>query len=105
MSPDAVDVVVAFAPVAGQVDRVALRLPAGSTVADALAASGLLQRHPQAEALVPGIWGRKAEPSTVLRDQDRVELYRPLLCDPKEARRQRYRKLSGTAPRSPPGRA
>lgn len=105
MSADAVDVVVVYSPGPGQVDRVALRLPSGSTVADALAASGLLQRYPQAEGLVAGVWGRKAEASTVLRDQDRVELYRPLLCDPKEARRQRYRKLSGTAPRSPPGRA
>ena len=38
-----------------------------------------------------GIWGRQAEPDTALRMHDRVEIYRPLRCDPKEARRLRYR--------------
>lgn len=99
MITSTVDVVVAFSPLAGQVERIALSLPAGSTVADALAASGLLERHPQAGGLSVGIWGRKTERSAVLRDQDRIELYRPLQCDPKEARRLRYRQLSGTAPR------
>lgn len=99
MSGEPVDVVVAYSPCAGQVECVTLSLPAGSTVGDAVAASGLLQRHPQAAGLPAGIWGRKAEPSTVLRAQDRVELYRPLQCDPKEARRLRYRQLSGTASR------
>ena len=99
MSTGTVGVVVAFSPLAGQVERFALSLPAGSTVDDALAASGLLDRHPQADGLPVGIWGRKVERSAVLREHDRIELYRPLQCDPKEARRQRYRQVSGTARR------
>ena len=88
-----------------QASKAGVKLVCVDNAAFLLAACGLLERHPQAGGLAVGIWGRKVERSTVLRDQDRVELYRPLLCDPKEARRQRYRKLSGTAPRSPPGRA
>ena len=60
-------------------------------VADAVRASGLLELYPQAAGLAVGIWGRQAEPGTVLRMHDRVEIYRPLRCDPKEARRLRYR--------------
>ena len=84
-------VTVACSPAAGQVDLVRLSLPAGSTLADALLASGLLERHPQLQGLPVGIWGRKQELTTLLRDADRVEIYRPLLCDPKEARRLRYK--------------
>jgi hypothetical protein len=60
-----------------------LTLPAGSTVAHALAAAGLAARDRV------GIFGRLAGRSTVLADGDRVEVYRPLLLDPKDARRQR----------------
>ena len=78
---------VAYSPVAGQVDRVVLRLPTGSTVGDAVS-----QAFPglALEGLVPGVWGKQRALSDTLRDQDRVELYRPLRVDPKEARRQRY---------------
>jgi putative ubiquitin-RnfH superfamily antitoxin RatB of RatAB toxin-antitoxin module len=38
------------------------------------------------------VWGRVQPADTPLRDRDRVEVYRPLLVDPKEARRQRYKK-------------
>ena len=73
-------------------DVVQLRLPLGATLADALGASGLLQRHGlQADAVKAGVWGQIQPPGTPLRDRDRVEIYRPLLVDPKEARRQRYR--------------
>ena len=79
---------VAYSPAAGVVDRVALRLPAGSTVGDALlkAFPGLVL-----DGLVPGVWGKQRALGDTLRDQDRVEIYRPLLVDPKEARRQRYK--------------
>jgi uncharacterized protein len=86
-----VSVIVACSPAAGQVQQVGLVLPAGSTVSDALRASGLLQRYPQLQGLPAGVWGRKQEPDVLLRDDDRVEIYRPLLCDPKEARRLRYK--------------
>jgi len=84
---------VAYSPRAGEVDCVSLRLPAGATLADALHASGLLARHGlDAQAVRPGIWGKVAGSRTLLRDRDRVEIYRPLLVDPKEARRLRYKR-------------
>ena len=73
--------------------RVPLRLPAGATVADALAAADL-------PAKVPGlvvdedclaIFGRAVTPGDALRDGDRVEVLRPLLVDPMQARRRRAR--------------
>lgn len=89
-----------------RIDQTRLMLPAGATVADALQASGVLQRH----ALVLGaggvtlaVWGRGCGPGQVLREHDRVEVLRPLQVDPKEARRQRYRK-TGKSGRSGTGR-
>jgi uncharacterized protein len=84
----------------GVVHEVPLLLPAGATVAQALQMSGLwtgpltgLGETPQdARGLHVGVWGRAARLEAPLRDLDRVELYRPLLVDPKEARRLRYRR-------------
>ena len=86
-----VTVSVAYSPRAGEVDEVNLRLEAGATVADALRLSGLAARHPglAIDALPVGIWGVFCQRDDRLRDRDRVELYRPLRVDPKEARRQR----------------
>jgi putative ubiquitin-RnfH superfamily antitoxin RatB of RatAB toxin-antitoxin module len=101
----AMNVEVVYSPRPDAVDRVALQLPSGATLADALLASGLLQRHGlAAAALRAGIWGRVSEPSTPLRERDRVEIYRPLQVDPKEARRQRYRSQRRSGARVvPPG--
>ena len=74
-------------PGAGEVQHLQLQMPAGSTLADALAASGW-----PTEGLRVGIWCKARELDTPLRDLDRVELYRPLKVDPKEARRQRYKR-------------
>jgi len=71
----------------------ALTLPGGSTVGDALGAAGLLgtfQIDCGGDAASVGIWGRKAGLDGVLRDGDRVELWRPLRVDPKRARRERF---------------
>jgi putative ubiquitin-RnfH superfamily antitoxin RatB of RatAB toxin-antitoxin module len=87
-----VQVCVVHCPAPGQVDLVPLALPAGSTLADAIRASGLLQRHDLPAVPDAGIHGRVQPPHTVLREGDRVELYRPLSVDPKEARRLRYRR-------------
>ena len=90
-SGDWVHVEVVYCPQPSQIDCVALRLPAGATLGDALQASGLIQRHAlPAEGWRLGIWSKLREPSTVLREGDRVEVYRGLKVDPKEARRQRY---------------
>ena len=91
-----VEVVYCAAP--GQVDLVALSLPEGSCLQDAVEASGLCTRHAlDAATLKAGIWGRVQPPQTLLREQDRVELYRPLRVDPKEARRLRYKRAKAAA--------
>lgn len=102
----AMRVEVAYCPRPGVTDLVVLELPAGATLADALQASGLPARHGLAgEALRAGIWGRVRELAAPLREGDRVELYRPLQVDPKEARRLRYRqhkeRLAAMKPRRP----
>lgn len=76
-----ITVVVSTAP--GTLREWALRLPAGATVADAL-------RAVAQEGAVCGVWGRTVEPGQVLRQNDRVEVYRPLTVDPKVARRERF---------------
>lgn len=82
---------VVFCPGPGQDERVALCLPAGATVSDALQASGLLQRHGlQPDGLLVGVWCKARDGAMPLRDRDRVEIYRPLTVDPKQARRLRY---------------
>lgn len=68
---------------------VPLELAAGSTVADAIRASGVEQRFPELEVRddAVGVFGELCRPDRVLVDGDRVELYRPLKLDPKEVRR------------------
>ena len=84
---------VAYCPQPGIADVVPLRLAAGATVADAVQRSGLVPRHGLVpEAVKVGVWSRVKDMQTVLRDLDRVEIYRPLQVDPKEARRQRYKR-------------
>lgn len=82
---------VVFSPRAGEVDETELLLAEGATVADALHASSLAARHPELDlaALTVGVWGALCRPTDRLRDRDRVELYRPLVVDPKAARRRR----------------
>jgi putative ubiquitin-RnfH superfamily antitoxin RatB of RatAB toxin-antitoxin module len=94
-----IDVVVAWASGPREVREIALRLPAGSTVAQALQASGLAQECPERDlAAAPvGIWGRKAGREQVLRERDRVEVCRPLRVDPKVARRERFARQGARA--------
>jgi putative ubiquitin-RnfH superfamily antitoxin RatB of RatAB toxin-antitoxin module len=88
-----VRVSVVFSPGPGEVDEVALELPAGATVAQALDASALRQRHPQCNwsALAVGVWGVPCRRDRVLREHDRVEVYRALVADPMESRRRRQK--------------
>lgn len=69
----------------------AVRVAAGSDIAAAIAASRIGERFPDddLDACETGIWGRVVPRSARLRDGDRVELYRPLRRDPREARRLR----------------
>jgi hypothetical protein len=84
---------VVYCPRPGTCDVVPLVLPLGATLADAVAASGLVGRHAlTVQTLRAGIWSKVREPAMPLRDHDRIEIYRPLIVDPKEARRQRYKR-------------
>lgn len=69
----------------------ALEVPEGSTAADAVRLSGILEKHPEIELSRAklGVYGKHVKADTPLRDRDRVEIYRPLIADPKEVRRQR----------------
>lgn len=88
----AIQVAVVYAPTPRNVQEIALTLPEGSTVGDAIAASGLAVSPADfnSHALLAGIWGRKAPLIAPLRNLDRVEIYRPLKVDPKAARRARF---------------
>ncbi|WP_411880405.1 RnfH family protein [Polaromonas sp. YR568] len=81
-----------YSPAPRQVREWVLELAAGTTVAQALAASGLFEEFPELRTgrHVLGIWGRKTAPGHVLLDHDRVEIYRGLRVDPKVARRERF---------------
>ena len=66
-------------------------VPSGATVREAIVASGVLERHPEIslETQAFGIFGKRAALDARLSPGDRVEIYRPLAIDPKEARRRR----------------
>ncbi len=70
-----------------------LELAAGSTVRQAVDASGFTHARPDVNVAddMLGVFGRRTRPDQVLHDGDRVEIYRPLALDPMEARRQRAR--------------
>lgn len=70
---------------------VTVELAAGATARDAVRASGLVDEFPEIdmEQAPLGVFGRASTGDTVLRAGDRVEIYRPLQVDPKEARRKR----------------
>lgn len=68
-----------------------IRLAAGVTVRQAIEASGVLQKYPEIDLTKNklGVFAKLAKPDALLRDKDRVEIYRPLIADPKEVRKQR----------------
>jgi len=74
-------------------ELIGLDIAEGATVADLIARSNLARHFPDVDfaKLQAGIWGNPVERSHTLRDGDRVELYRPLEIDPKEARRLKVR--------------
>jgi uncharacterized protein len=79
---------------------VRVELSAAAVVADAVAASGILDRHElDPRALGYAIFGRRAAAATPLCDGDRVELTRALVADPKDARRQRAAQAPLSRPR------
>ncbi|MGO9446772.1 MAG: RnfH family protein [Thiobacillaceae bacterium] len=85
-----ISVEVAYALASQQV-LIPVKLDEGSTIEQAIRSSGLLDKFPDIdlERNKVGVFGRLSKLDTVLRDKDRVEIYRPLIADPKEVRRQR----------------
>lgn len=88
----------------GRQEVIELEMPEGSTVQDAIRAANPGKRFPEIDAASheAGIWSRAAAKTTKLRDGDRVELYRELKADPKDARRARARLKPSTRSRSGP---
>lgn len=68
-----------------------IKLAEGSTLQQAVEASGLLQKYPEIDLKKNkfGVWNKLSKLDSILRDRDRVEIYRPLIADPKEVRKQR----------------
>lgn len=73
---------------------IAVALPEGATLQQAIEASGILRRHPDIDLGTQkvGVFGKLKTLDTVLADHDRVEIYRPLLVDPKLSRQRRVDK-------------
>ncbi|MDE2400975.1 MAG: RnfH family protein [Burkholderiales bacterium] len=93
-----IQVEVAFSPAPRQVELVALIVPVGTSLQQALLTSGLFDRVAglsvgaiRSGDLAVGVWGRRSTLGHILHEGDRVEVYRALKVDPKEARRLRYR--------------
>lgn len=72
-------------------ELVVLDLPEGCTVAQAIEASAICAKYPEIDLATNkiGVFGKLCKLDAVLHDRDRVEIYRPLIADPKEVRRKR----------------
>lgn len=70
---------------------ISLEVPAGSTVGEVLGLSGIDRRFPEIDldSVKTGIFGKLAKANATLNSGDRIEVYRPLIADPKEARKKR----------------
>ena len=81
----------------GAQEVVEVELEEGAPVEAALDASGIAARHPEIDLKTQriGVWGRPVTRATEVRDRDRVEIYRALSADPKQARRRRAARESG----------
>ncbi len=68
-----------------------LEVPAGTTLIEGVKLSGILSKHPEIDLEKGkfGIFGKLSKADAVLREKDRIEIYRPLIADPKEVRRKR----------------
>jgi hypothetical protein len=81
---------------------VELDLEEGATLAGAIAAARLAERHPGLALERAGVWGRRRDPGHVLREGDRVEILRPIRADAKAMRRERAGLRPATRSRSAP---
>jgi putative ubiquitin-RnfH superfamily antitoxin RatB of RatAB toxin-antitoxin module len=76
----------------GRAIEIDVRLRQGATVADAIDRSGIAARVPEAASAPVGIFGKRVQRDAMLAAGDRVEIYRPLIADPKMRRRQRAKR-------------
>ena len=88
-----INIEVAYATPAKQ-SLIEFTVPNGVTVEQGILASGILDVHTEIDLKTAkvGVWNRVCKPSTVLQDGDRIEIYRPLIADPKEVRKRRAEK-------------
>lgn len=80
-----------------------MQVPPGTTIGEAIERSGVLQDFPEINLTTQpvGVYAKKKTLDTVLRERDRIEIYRPLVADPKDSRRKRAaKKESNAAPKS-----
>jgi len=93
MAPAEVRIELAYSPAPRQVALLSMTVAPGTSVLQALRASPWLSQFPEIDlqSVTVGVWGRRVPLSHGLREGDRVEVYRGLKVDPKEARRVRYR--------------
>lgn len=71
-------------------DKILLKLPQGTTVETALIQSKFLEKYSlDITKIKVGIYSKLTKLNTILRDRDRIEIYRPLIADPKEVRKKR----------------
>jgi uncharacterized protein len=92
VSAESINIEVAYATPEKQIIR-AVNVDAGTTIGAAIVQSGIMMDFPELEEKLEnakvGIFGKAAAMTTALSEGDRVEIYRPLIADPKEVRRQR----------------
>ena len=93
VKPENLKITLVYSPAPRQVREWALALAGGATVAQALGACGIFEDFPdlQTSRFMVGIWGRKTGLDQLLKNRDRIEIYRALRVDPKVARRERFK--------------
>ncbi len=86
----AIEVEIVYALLSRQVLK-KIQVPAGTTLEQAIHLSGIMKQFPEIDLGKNriGVFGRLAERDALVKSRDRVEIYRPLLIDPKEARKLR----------------
>jgi uncharacterized protein len=102
-NPEIIEVALAYAKPEHQI-VLPLKVPLGATLGEAIAISGITKRFPEIDLLKnkTGVFGRLRPLEYILRPGDRVEIYRPLVADPKEVRRARVRGEGGPSKRITP---
>jgi putative ubiquitin-RnfH superfamily antitoxin RatB of RatAB toxin-antitoxin module len=92
-APDELQVYVVYATAQDEFIH-PMRVAPGTTIGQAIEGSGVLASFPDINLVTQpvGIYGKKKTLDTPLRERDRIEIYRPLVADPKDSRRKRAAK-------------